>query len=519
MLTKLKGNERIMPSELRYLLDILRFEPPSPRAFDRIMREIITYFRHGDFDIYDPEEIEELAHFLEVAYKRGYFSRSHLRRLTEELMYSISKSKFLPASIQKELHYRLMRALEGPHDLFLEGEEDEEDARIKKEEEEKKKTIQSIEKIKLNEDDRVLFFIGAGASKPEPSNIPTVNELLQELWKKSARMETKPLEKLQKWCEDNNIENIEEMLTAVTISNFIIKNSKVHGLLNSVLYPEWPKIKEISIRDIDAVLLLENMLNTFFSLLVGTMLQAKPNVIHKAIAEYSKQNSQRVEILTTNYDACIDQAFDELNVDYNYLLNSPETTASIDLVKMHGSINWFYCDTCQNVYLPSIETILIAVEQGMPYGVIGMCPHCSAQARQFIIPPVAHKYLTHPPIVQIWDRGRKILEQAKLILIIGYSFSDADDYIAKMLVKSVGQNPEKSIIVVDTDKQAIKRCETFIKLHVESFDEKKHFFPLQGDGVEIVPQIIEALNKATNKKMKKKKTNSKTTEPVKQTTS
>jgi NAD-dependent SIR2 family protein deacetylase len=379
-----------------------------------------------------------------------------------------------------------------------------------KEEEEQEKVFQSIGKISLAESDRVLFFVGAGASKPSPSNIPTVDELLPELWKKSSRMETKPLEKLQTWCRENNIENIEEMLTAVTISNFIIKSPKVHGLLNSVLYPEWKSLKEISIRDIDSVLLMDNMLNTFFSLLVGTMLQAKPNAIHKSIAEYMKIKGNG-DILTTNYDSCIDQAFDELGVEYDYVFNAADGSSVLSLVKMHGSINWFYCDTCQSVFLPSIEAVAQAIDKDIPYAVTGMCRHCNAPAQQFIIPPTAHKYLTHPPIVQVWDRGRKILEQAKVFVIIGYSFADTDDYIAKMLVQAVGQDPKKNVIIVDIDAKTIDKCKSFIKLHVDAFDEKKSFFPLQGDAAEFVPKVIKILTKA--KEIKASGGKKKTTTP------
>jgi len=371
--------------------------------------------------------------------------------------------------------------------------EDEVRRQAEKEETERNQVLESISEIRLEDGKKILFFLGAGASKPAPSNIPTVNELLPELWKKSGRLETKPLERLEHWCVENGIENIEEMLTAVTVSNFIIRNSKVHGLLNSVLYPEWASFKEISIRDIDAVLLLENMLNTFFSLLVGTMLKAKPNPIHESISEFAKSRQALVNLMTTNYDACMEQALDRAGVPFSFVLASSEESSNLKLIKMHGSINWFYCDACQNVFLPPIGTIVKAMENDVLYAVLGMCNHCGAPARQFIIPPITYKYLTHPPIVQVWEAGRRILGQSSLIIIVGYSFSAGDDYIAKMLVKAIGEDPGKRIIVVSTNRQAIERAREFIRSHVSSFDETKSFLPLLGDGVTLVPQIVAAL--------------------------
>jgi len=494
-----------MPRDFREFLMMLRHREgrESPKRMLMMLEELGAALRHGEFVFRDPMEMEEFAHWIERYIERGEIPPDYFDRLMHELLMSIDMSP-MPPSFKQDLRHLLMRQIERLHDFPMRDEEKKKKDKKEKEHEESiQKSIESIKSIRLSENDKVLFFIGAGASKPSPSNIPTVNELLPELWKKSSRLETKPLEKLQTWCRENSIENIEEMLTAVTISNFIIKSPKVHGLLNSVLYPEWKSIKEISIRDIDAVLLLDNMLNTFFSLLVGTMLQAKPNAIHQAIAGYAKKNNN-VDILTTNYDSCLDQSLDESSIKYNYVFNTADRTDTLSLVKMHGSINWFYCDTCQSVYLPSIASVAEAIKKDIPYAVTGMCRQCNAPVEQFIIPPVAHKYLTHPPIVQVWDRGRKTLEEAKLFVIIGYSFADADDYIAKMLVKSVGQSPDKNIVVIDIDEKAINRCRTFIKLHVDAFDDKKKFFPICGDALHLVPRVLDALSDGKKTEKSKK---------------
>jgi NAD-dependent SIR2 family protein deacetylase len=462
-----------------------------------MMRDLSARIRHRDIIIRNPLELEELLHILLSWLRHREIHPNLAERILRELHELMFSLEELPPSMRDDMRYRLRRAEQELHHYVMEGRFPEEsqkpEKREKSKEELQKELLAPLHSIKPDKSEKVLFFLGAGASKPSPSNIPTVNELLPELWKKSSKMETKPLEKLQTWCRENNIENIEEMLTAVTISNFIIKNTKVHGLLNSVLYPEWKALKEASIRDIDAVLLLENMLNTFFSLLVGTMLQAKPNAIHTAIAEFAKKRGN-VDVFTTNYDSCIDQALDQCGIEYYYGFKTNSNADVLSLIKMHGSINWFYCDTCQSVFLPSIETVASAIEKDIPYAVTGMCRHCNAPVKQFIIPPVAHKYLTHPPIVQIWDCGRRIVEQANVFVIIGYSFSDADDYIAKMLVKAVGQDPKKKVIIVDVSEKAINRCKSFITSHVDSFDEKKSFFPLLGNGLELVPQIIQILS-------------------------
>ncbi len=366
------------------------------------------------------------------------------------------------------------------------------------------KVLESIGATPLGDVDHVVYFVGAGASRPSPSNIPTVKGLLPELWIRSNRMETKPLGKLQTWCAANGIENIEEMLTAVTISRLIIEKPTVHGLLNSVLYSESGGLDKVSMRDIDSVLLLETQLNTFFSLLVGTMLQARPNPIHSSIAAHAEE-SRSVHIVTTNYDSCIDQALDTQGVKYDYVFNAAGDPSSVSVVKMHGSINWFHCETCQRVFVPAVDDLVKALAQDIPYPVTGMCKHCNLPVQQLLIPPMAYKYMTSPPVVQVWDQARRILEQAAVLVIVGYSFAAADDYVVKMLVNAVGRSPEKRVVIVDTDQQAIDKCKSLMRLHVESFDEDKQFFPLCGDGVELVPEVIEHLKAATAAPSKKTK--------------
>src|ERR1043165_2646561 len=46
----------------------------------------------------------------------------------------------------------------------------------------------SIRKIVLREQDRVCLLLGAGASAPPPSSIPTVAGLLPEMWRRARKL-------------------------------------------------------------------------------------------------------------------------------------------------------------------------------------------------------------------------------------------------------------------------------------------------------------------------------------------
>ncbi len=71
----------------------------------------------------------------------------------------------------------------------------------------KKLMDDDIWKIKINEDTKITFLLGAGASAP--SGIPTVDKLLSELWKRARKTGREDLDKLAKWCDDRGIDNIE----------------------------------------------------------------------------------------------------------------------------------------------------------------------------------------------------------------------------------------------------------------------------------------------------------------------
>jgi NAD-dependent SIR2 family protein deacetylase len=355
------------------------------------------------------------------------------------------------------------------------------------------KKMKKIDKLEINSNQPVLFFLGAGASKPSPSNIPTVSEMLTELWNKSNKMETKPLAQLETWCKENRIENIEEMLTGVTLSDFMIRNRKVHGLLNSVLYPEWRSLKDLSIRDVESVSSFQNMIDTFFSLLVGTMLSAKPNPVHVAIVDFI-QSFSNTKIVTTNYDVCLDQALDKSKISYSYIIGSKKNPDSVPLIKMHGSINWFYCQACQHILIPTVENMHTAIKNDVPYSVTGMCPICTAPTKQFIVPPTTYKFLIYPPIVQVWNAGREIFEKAKIYIIVGYSFSLADDYIQKMLLKAIREDPSKQLIIIDKNSETIEKFKHYVKTHTDSFNED-NFHSFTGAAEELVPKIITTLKK------------------------
>src|SRR5262249_30660564 len=83
---------------------------------------------------------------------------------------------------------------------------------------------------------RIAFLLGAGASKPSPSDIPTVTELLPDLLQRGRRLNRQDLDRLADFCEKSSIQNIEDLLTAAQLSEFCSRTPTVLNLIEFLIY-------------------------------------------------------------------------------------------------------------------------------------------------------------------------------------------------------------------------------------------------------------------------------------------
>ena len=149
-----------------------------------------------------------------------------------------------------------------------------------------------VESIDPQKED-ISFLLGAGASKPHPSGIPTVTELLPELLRRARRLDREQVTSLVDFCREQDINDIEDLLTAVHISAFCSRNPKILSLVQYQLFGtdrdrrSRSATMRNSIRtDVSSVAYLQDTLQVLFGLLSNLMLPASPNAGHQAIAQY-----------------------------------------------------------------------------------------------------------------------------------------------------------------------------------------------------------------------------------------
>ena len=340
-------------------------------------------------------------------------------------------------------------------------------------------------------------FIGAGGSKPEPTNLPLVAELLPRLWQKATEINAKHLLELEKRCTDLGIENIEDLLTAIDITRSAAETSRVRALVEELLVgrpgePRRPRRSPVKrgLQDSGLVERLQESMQTLFSLLVGMMRLAPPNAFHKAL-ERRTHGAEQISIMTTNYDICVERALGDA---YQYGGIDEPSHDSTAILKLHGSLNWFACTSCDEVVAARLNDIT-ALMHARLFPVVSQCSACNATAPHLIVPPVGNKIAEHPVLLQVRQQAEDALRRAPVVIFIGYSFNEADEYVLRMVSRAVANSPKK-IIVFDVDRQACKRLRSFLTAHARGYDVAENVTFVRGDAAETFPELVTAWEEA-----------------------
>ena len=182
-----------------------------------------------------------------------------------------------------------------------------------------------------------------------------------------------------------------------------------------------------------------------------------------------KSRAKEISILTFNYDLCLDWALHLAGIKPNYHLpNDPlEDQTAVDVLKLHGSLNWVWCKKCEVIprRLSDLDNrILTNLQDGTSRltvaDFIGLqtCNKCTTQLSRepVIVPPTWNKgSFSSSSMRNVWARAAKHLAEAEYIVIIGYSVPPTDHFFhylyalgtmsATRVKKILVYNPDSSI--------------------------------------------------------------------------
>lgn len=148
----------------------------------------------------------------------------------------------------------------------------------------------------------------------------------------------------------------------------------------------------------------------------------------------SAEEDFECSIFSLNYDLIFETVF---NTEHERLVDDgfsqgrwtgdfadPHSSAKVKLFKLHGSKDWYFDDSEENV------------KQHRPDGM-----------KPLIVFGSGPKLQSYDPFLSMLAEFRETLKEATLFVVIGYSFQDK--YINNILIQSLGSGLNKKMIVVD----------------------------------------------------------------------
>lgn len=145
------------------------------------------------------------------------------------------------------------------------------------------------------------------------------------------------------------------------------------------------------------------------------------------------------------------------------------------ILKLHGSVNWLYCDNCRDIFwFPSADTLaisdqlfrqrdwdIVARHSAMPTHTAAPshpCPSCRAESLGTRLATFSYrKALDFPMYQRSWLTAEELLRRAATWVFIGYSMPAAD-YEFKYLLKKVqlarAKNPPNLVLITGGNSAA-----------------------------------------------------------------
>ena len=124
-----------------------------------------------------------------------------------------------------------------------------------------------------------------------------------------------------------------------------------------------------------------------------------------------------------------------------------------------------------------------------PYPVIAICRDCGGQRRGLLVPPLAMKFDLAPALTPLVSEAKTAFDAADVIVVVGFSFAEADAHISRMLSKSVQTKSGQKLLIVDPDHRVVHKVRRKFKASIPNFDVSR-IIHLSGDCAEGLPKFL-----------------------------
>lgn len=308
-----------------------------------------------------------------------------------------------------------------------------------------------------------VFFLGAGVSKE--TGTPTE----KELWKQV----------ILKWQETGN-KKLKQLLDFASYLNLAKQGEIVNADFSQLLtIIDLSLERNASLGCYDEDLLREIRRNMVYAMCLVLENIFEPEKM-KSFRVFCTQLSPRDTVITLNYDTVLDRIMEHYigRVSYGF-----KSTINYDnkkqkkgnreqlLLKPHGSLNWLFCNCCNQIFLLSPSEGLSWLDKDK------YCPFDSHVLQNVIIAPSYYKRFSVPQLHDVWNKCFHRIKEAQVVNFIGYSFPPGDIHIIYLIKKAIlagHEIPQINIITPDPRGAVLKRCEKmFANYHYYkmSFDQ------------------------------------------------
>jgi hypothetical protein len=291
------------------------------------------------------------------------------------------------------------------------------------------------------------IFLGAGASKAEGA--PLQGEMFREYFSEPGYKTSKDKMDLELAAFFLQMFGIDVCLdtTKINFPTF----EEVLGLTDlAILRKEAFRNFDIENRAINSGRLrfIAQYLVFLVAKVLDTKLKGRATAHRKLVAALKKAGVLRdVAFVSTNYDILIDNAlteiYDEVDLDYgvdfrnferDYDWKRPRQSKRVMLFKPHGSLNWLFCPTCNELEItPKEKGVVTRLISEFTHN---SCQECGSIYSPLIVPPTFYKDMNNVFLSSIWNRTDNMLRKVKHVVFCGYSFPDADIHIKYLLKRA-----------------------------------------------------------------------------------
>jgi len=326
-----------------------------------------------------------------------------------------------------------------------------------------------------NDKPELVFIFGAGASYPD--GIPIQSEIIPLILNNDDLqiIKSEPGKQIREFLKDN-----------FSISEKFPTLEEVFGFIDFHLNNDFSLSKKWTITEL--IKLKANLTKVLHYVISS---KTKSSVHFKYFWEAIRVNRKEIGVITTNYDTLIDEAFDKIYSDYliDYCIDlinfrypnditpfdwwdnprqpvtqfGNHTPVRVKLIKIHGSLNWKYCDCCAQVGLtPWQHRINLKTDSFGSFveSEITTCPFDQNKLTSLIQTP-SHLKTNHNFIFnKLFDEAGYTIRNAKTLVFIGYSFPEADVHIRALVKRNFNSNNEIIVINKSSAKELIHRYET-----------------------------------------------------------